>query len=341
MPDYGYLHRGEIVRHEAVTNSYYLKSVSLARTQLWGPVASCVPGLVKGDRVILGASGTSRDDLIILGKIGAEGIDIGDVQGLLDALGDKASAVDLQSVADQLDALAVDTGSLGDRVGVVEGRATTLESRATSVEGRATSLEGRATSLEGRATAVEGRATALEAARTYNRGDQDLYSHLIETAPRHNASAAVTLANGVGNLQLSYANRAFNFASLRAVVSTAGTGAGAAVAAVYVGTSRASLILHVTQAILLNALGEQLALFAGGGQAFNGFPYMALGILGSGYTVAPQVAATPAVPHAGVLNPAGQLTAVTKALGAWPATVDLTDGTWGSATQRAWMGLSP
>jgi hypothetical protein len=130
MPDYGYLHRGEIVRYDATTNSYYLRSVSLARTQLWGPVASCVPGLVKGDRVILGASGTSRDDLIILGKIGAEGLDIGDVAGLLDALGDKASAVDLQSVADQLDALSASEDmrydGLATRLDVAEATLGTL-----------------------------------------------------------------------------------------------------------------------------------------------------------------------------------------------------------------------
>lgn len=145
MPDYGYLHRGEILRYDAVTDSYYLKSVSLARTQTWGPVASCVPGLVKGDRVILGASGTSRDDLVILGKVGAELPDIGDVQGLLDALADKASAVDLQSVADQLDTLTADTDTrydgLATRLDVAEATLGTLTSGLAAANAELDALE--------------------------------------------------------------------------------------------------------------------------------------------------------------------------------------------------------
>lgn len=130
MPDYGYLHRGEILRYDSLTNSYYLKSVSLARTQTWGPVASCVPGLAKGDRVVLGATGTSRDDLVILGKIGDDLPDISDVQGLLDALADKASAVELQSVAEQLDDLStsgdVRYAELDGRLDIAETTLTTL-----------------------------------------------------------------------------------------------------------------------------------------------------------------------------------------------------------------------
>lgn len=344
MPDYGYLQRGRITGYDINTGGYFLDSVGLARTSKWGPTPSCVPGLRKGDRVILGATGTSRDDLIILARVADDFPEISDIAGLLEALHSKADAVAVDQLANWSTALQGRIGTLETGATTANGRITAVEGRATSLEGRATSLEGRATSLESRATAVEGRATALEAieaVRPYNRGDQDTYGHLIESAPRHSATSAVTLANGVANLQLSYSNRAFDFASLRAVVTTAATGAGSAVAAVYVGTSRASLILHVTQAIILTSLGEQLSIFSGGGHAFNGFPYMALGILGSGYTAAPQIAATPTVAHSQVLNPAGQLTSVTKTIAVWPANIDLTDGTWASSTNRAWMALSP
>lgn len=344
MPDYGFLHLGTVIRRDTASGGYFLDSVGLARTLKWGPVPSCVPGLSKGDKVILGSKGTSRDDLVVLAKINNQFPGVGDIEGLLDALADKARAVDVDLIATQLAGVADDATALTARVTAVEGRATTLEGRATALEGRATALEGRATTLEGQMATANSDIVAIqviEAARPYNRGDQDLYGHLIESVPRHAASSSVTLANGVANLQLSYSNRAFSFATLRAVVTTAGTGAGSAVAAVYVGTSRANLILHVTQTISLAALGEQLAAFSGGGQAFNGFPYMALGILGSGYTAAPQVAATPAAAHSQVVNPSGGLSSATKSIGAWPGTVDLTDGTWASASGRAWFGLSP
>jgi len=335
VPEYGYLHMGRVTGYNIETGGYMLDSVSLAHTSKWGPISSCVPGLRKGDRVVLGATGTSRDNLVIIAKLGADFPQIDDVAGLLDALQAKADATAIDQLSNWSTALEGRIGDLESGETAADGRLDSLESRATAVEGRATAVEGRATSLEGRATALE----TIEAARPYNQGDRDLYGTLIESITRHTATSTATLANGVANLQVSYANRAFNFASLRAVVTTAGTGAGSAVAAVYVGTSRATMILHVTQAILLNALGEQLALFSGGGQAFSGFPFMALGILGSGYTVSPQIAASPAPAHAHVLNPTGQLSSVTKAIGAWPGSIDLTDGTWAASSNRAWMGL--
>jgi hypothetical protein len=344
VPEYGYLHLGTVLRQDPASGSYFLESVGLARTLKWGPTPSCVPGLVKGDKVILGGKGTSRDDLIILAKINNQFPGIGDIPGLQAALDAKADAADLDVVVASLAGLSASVATLTTRVTNNETAITALQGRATTVEGRATALEGRATSLEGRATSLEGRATAIEAieaVRPYNRGDMDTYGSLIESVPRHAASSAVALANGVATLQVSYSNRAFNFATLRAIVTTAGTGPGTAVAAVYVGTSRATLILHVTQAITLTALGEASSPFAGGGQAFNSFPYMALGILPTGHTVVPQVAATPSPAHAHVLNPSGRLASVTKTLATWPANIDLTDGTWANSPNRAWMGLMP
>lgn len=337
MPEYGYLHMGRITGYDLASGGFMLDSVGLARTSKWGPVPSCVPGLRKGDRVVLGATGTSRDNLVIIAKVGADFAEISDIDGLLDALHSKADAVAIDQLANWSTALESRIGVLEAGESAADGRLDSLETRTTAVEGRATALEGRATTVEGRATALE----AISAARSYNQGDRDLYGTLIETVTRYTATSAIGLSNGVANLQMSYSNRAFNFATLRAIVTTAGTGAGSAVAAVYVGTSRASMILHVTQAIPLAALGEQQAPFSGGGQAFNGFPYMALGILVSGYTVAPQIAATVSPAHSHVLNPAGQLSSVTKTLGGWPATIDLTDGTWITSPNRAWMGLAP
>lgn len=148
MPDYGYLHLGRVTGYDLDSGGYMLDSISLARTSKWGPVPSCVPGLRKGDRVVLGATGTSRDNLIIIAKVGADFPEIDDVAGLLEALHSKADAT-------AIDQLANWSTALEGRIGVLETGATTANGRITAVEGRATALEGRATSLESRATALE------------------------------------------------------------------------------------------------------------------------------------------------------------------------------------------
>lgn len=150
MPDYGFLHLGTVIRRDAPSGGYYLDSVGLARTLKWGPVASCVPGLVKGDKVILGAKGTSRDDLVVLAKINNQFPGVGDIEGLLDALADKARAVDVDLLFTQLAGVVDDAAALTARVTAVEGRATALEGRATALEGRATAVENRVTALEGK-----------------------------------------------------------------------------------------------------------------------------------------------------------------------------------------------
>lgn len=76
MGDYGYLHLGRVLEYDATRNAYNLESVGLARTAKWSSVPSCVPDLRKGDRVILGAKGTSRDDLVILGRLDRIGFDL-------------------------------------------------------------------------------------------------------------------------------------------------------------------------------------------------------------------------------------------------------------------------
>lgn len=77
MGNYGYLHLGRVLSRDATRNAYNLESVGLARTAKWPPVPSCVPDLQPGDRVILGAKGTSRDDLVILAKLQQAGFDLG------------------------------------------------------------------------------------------------------------------------------------------------------------------------------------------------------------------------------------------------------------------------
>ena len=121
---YGFLHVGRVLRVDDPSGGYYLESVGLARTSTWGPVPSCIPGLIAGDRVILGAKGTSRDDLVILAKIDNTFPDILDIPGLVAALAAKASTAALTAAVATLNAtdaaLATADTVLTGRVGTAE-----------------------------------------------------------------------------------------------------------------------------------------------------------------------------------------------------------------------------
>lgn len=117
---YGYLHLAKIVSYDDVKKGYYLESVALARTSRWGPCPSLVPGLLTGDRVILGATGTSRDNLVVLGKVGAEFPAIGDIPGLSALLNVRKSPVRIATTANHgltgLTAVDGVTPVAGDRI---------------------------------------------------------------------------------------------------------------------------------------------------------------------------------------------------------------------------------
>lgn len=117
---YGYLHRGRVITADPATDSFELSSIGLARTSRWGPVPSAVPGIEVGDRVILGATGTSRDDLVIIAKVGADFPGIDDIPGLQDALNDKADDSDITTINSNIADLGNDIADLGGRVSGLE-----------------------------------------------------------------------------------------------------------------------------------------------------------------------------------------------------------------------------
>lgn len=124
---YGYLHRGRIISVDEVTGGFNLQSVGLARTSRWGPVPSAVPGLDVGDRVILGATGTSRDDLVIIAKVGADFPAIGDIPGLTAALAGKADDSEITAINGTLDDYGDLLSDLASADTALDGRLDILE----------------------------------------------------------------------------------------------------------------------------------------------------------------------------------------------------------------------
>jgi hypothetical protein len=148
MGDYGYLHLGRVLKQDDATGGYMLESVGLASTSKWGPTPSCVPGLAKGDRVILGATGASRDNLVVIAKVGADFVGIDDIDGLVTALFNKADRAQFETLAEFVDDLSGAIGAGGVRLD-------NLESAMTLVQGVNTSQESEITALTTRVTAVE------------------------------------------------------------------------------------------------------------------------------------------------------------------------------------------
>lgn len=68
-PSYGVTHRARVLRAGSASGSYLVEIPALAPERAFGPVASTVPELAAGDRVLLTQIGTSQSDLVIIGKL--------------------------------------------------------------------------------------------------------------------------------------------------------------------------------------------------------------------------------------------------------------------------------
>jgi hypothetical protein len=146
---YGYLHLAKIVGYDDVTQAYYLESVALARTSKWGPSPSLVPGLQVGDRVVLGATGTSRDNLMIIGKVGAGFPTIPNIPGLLAQLNALIAADVVLTAVDvaldtRLDAVEATDISLDGRLDTAEA---TLITHGVSISANTSGISTNATNL--------------------------------------------------------------------------------------------------------------------------------------------------------------------------------------------------
>lgn len=68
MAGYGYLHRGVVTGRDD-TGGYHVRITALAPGRIMGPFPSLLLGLEPGDRVAVASIGTSRDDLVIVGRL--------------------------------------------------------------------------------------------------------------------------------------------------------------------------------------------------------------------------------------------------------------------------------
>lgn len=199
MPDYGYLHLARVLGRNQETGGYTLQGLSLASTSQWPSVPSCVPDLRPDDRVILGATGTTRDNLVILAKVGAELPGIGDIDGLLAALADKARRTELETTNGVVAALAASVGDIDIPAlqAQIDALETTVATGDATLQGQ---IDATDVTVDSLVTGVDDLGTAVNAiaggAQFSYGNDVDIANDLISTIPRWAATSNPTLGSG-------------------------------------------------------------------------------------------------------------------------------------------------
>jgi hypothetical protein len=247
VSDYGYLHLGRVVSYNPETGGYFLRSVGLARASKWGPVESCVPGLLVDDRVVLAAVGTTRDDLKIIAKVGATVPDISDIPGLVAALNAKADDSEITTI---------------------NGTLTTHASAITALGGRATALENRATTVENRATALENDLlTFHKASRLWAPSiENELFGDKLSSVSRlvTNGTTAINGATSTRVMLLGFAQPGESYTGFRTHVAVAGAGGNTCDFGVFWGNDFASMTRVANGSFSVAAAGLVQVAFSGG-----------------------------------------------------------------------------
>lgn len=336
---YGYLHRGRIISVDEDSGGFVLQSIGLARTSRWGPVQSTVPGLAVGDQAILGATGTSRDDLVIIAKVGADFPEIGDIPGLVAALAGKADDSEITALDGRLDTAEAELVTLDGRLDTAEGALVALDGRLDTAEAELVIQDGRLDTAEGTLVTLDSRVDSLELSSSVM--DRDLYGDVLANMPRHSVVNSLTLANGTLNVIRLFCRSAFTATFIRMVTGVAGV-AGTGNIALYAGTATNALSQVRSGTISLGGPGRVTHTLSST-YAIAANTHLAIALLPLSYTTQPQVGGRSGIVSSTMLNPTGALfTSVTKgSVASLPATIDLTDGSWTSAvTSVPWIALA-
>lgn len=354
MGDYGYLHTARVVGLDVASGGWFVESVALARDRRWGPVPSCVLGLQPGDKVVLAATGTTRDNLLILGALDPAYPDIGDIPGLTAALALKAdqSALDAVNTAldGRLDAVEALNTTQDGRLTSIESLNTTQNTRLDGIDTLNTTQNTRLTTAEGTITShtstLSTHTSQITALQTYaqvfrDAHEFDIYGDVISSFPRLQTANIRTLVGQAAYIWRTRMRLGVGFNRVRVIVNTAGTGAGSCTGTLLTSSTAAGpYTVAGTATNTLTATGVQDFVFASTANVAAGAYVVLLLWCNNSYTATPKIVAwTGAISVPGALNPTivfgtktGQATA--------PTTVTITDGTWTAETAAWWIAAA-
>jgi len=159
---YGYSHRARVLKAGALPNTWMVSIPAVAPGSLSGPMPSLAPDITVGDLVLVNQVGTTRGDLVIVGKIPGAFPPYADLPGLSAALATKANQTDLTTLTTRVGTDEAMITANGTAITTLQGRATTDEAAITA-NGAAIASNGSAITANGTAiTALQARATADE-----------------------------------------------------------------------------------------------------------------------------------------------------------------------------------
>lgn len=307
-PAYGYLHRGVAVAYDEDADGWTVRVAALAPGRTMGPFPTMAAGVAAGERVLLASVGTSRDDLVILGRVPPTFPDIGDIPGLVAALAAKADD-------SEITAINLTLGTLGTTVG---GHTTTLGLHTADLADLKRYDHGFATPDEYR-----------------------LYGGKLASVPRYVANGTVLVDNTTRTrvLMMGMGNPGEIFTGIRFAV-TAAVAAATANYGVFWGTSPTSMARQATGSFSVAATGEIATAFAAPITVpSSGGPYYIAAMLCT-------PSATPSYATLGVPSGLGQGLTSIRMIGfdagtsvpAGPINLS-TAGPYSASSSRVWMEL--
>jgi len=355
MPSYGYAYIGRVLNYDTGRQGYYVESVALAPNSRWGPVPSCVPGLVKGDRVVMVSTGTSRDNLLIIAKVGAAFPDIGSIPGLQAALDAKLD----DSQLDQANGVAALDGSrkvaytrlpigtvastvaAGDDARMTNARTPTAHASTHATGGTDPITAASIGAGDAAVVATNNANIAAIAGREEFDGQKyfRLYGDAVTTMPRYMAGAASASLTS-GNAYAFTLSSSKPITMLNAHLSVLTGGGATVVASIYQGTTPGSSMSLVSTGPTVTSIN--------GNYPFQCAPTSSPFVVNAGYVVALLQIVSGSITVGGsaaldatMLNGAANMrVAGYKALtGSPPSTINTADGTWSYFTSMPWVAL--
>lgn len=360
---YGYAHRGSITGESELDGYWFVRCSAINPARPVGPYAATVPGLTVGDRVLLTQIGTTRDDLVITGKLPPDPldsilpIDIGDVTGLQTALDDKAAAADLTALQGDLASFQASTSL---NFGAVTGKNDEQDGRLTAVEtdngdqwDQMAAFSGSLAALDGRLDTVEptvsSHTTELAALQTWmNQAyDWDNYGDLLSPLHRREATNFMTLAVGSAYFTKMRAHTDVSVGRIRYALNNTGAGPGSITGGLYTASTSGGPFNLIKSTVATAATAINLYSVAWSDASTVAIPrgtwVMAALFCATGYTQSPRLATQQNAAGATQLlhpNPAAVVVGSKSGLAGLPATISPNDGTWTPLNLNFWAALA-
>lgn len=160
--DYGATHRAIVL--DVGANGVTVEIPTLAPNAAWGPIPTCVPHLATDEAVLVAQIGTSRDTLVVIGRVPGRSPTISEINNLY------ATITALQNADTSIQTAAATLAS----------RVTTAENNITTNTGALTSQATRLTTAEGTIASQGTRLTTAETNITTNTNAISTHTHPID-----------------------------------------------------------------------------------------------------------------------------------------------------------------